>query len=54
MPPDPLAWHRPFGARSLVSSSKKKFEGAPNNDFGGGGGALPSFGSARGYATEEN
>ena len=27
MPPDPLAWHRFFGARSFVSPSKKKILG---------------------------
>ena len=29
MPPDPLAWHRSFEARSFVSPSKKKVLG-PN------------------------
>ena len=36
MPPDPLAWHHPFGARSFASPSKKKILGGPKDDFGGG------------------
>ena len=43
MPPDPLAWHRPFGARSFVSTSKKYIRG-PRKMISGG--ALPSFGPA--------
>ena len=31
-----LAWHRPLGALSFVSPSKKKILGAPKDDFGGG------------------
>ena len=41
----PLAWHRPFGARSFVSPSKKNILGGPERLFRGGT-ALPSFGPA--------
>ena len=40
MPPDPQAWHRPFGARSFASPSRKKILGGP---------ALPNFSLGSGW-----